>query len=66
MFIAYIAFGITSGLIAAIVAVLSGAGLFAAFLAYSLAGMIGIVGGLIWASVPKQGRETIHVDAQRS
>jgi len=33
MFIAYIAFGIISGLIAAIVAVFSGAGLLAAFVA---------------------------------
>ena len=66
MFIAYIAFGIISGLIAAIVAVFSGAGLLAAFVAYSLAGMIGIVGRLIWARVPKQGHGSKHGVAQRS
>jgi hypothetical protein len=66
MFIAYIAFGITSGLIAAIVAVLSGAGPLAAFFAYSAAGLIGIIGGLVWARVPKQGLEIRNSAAQRS
>ena len=65
MFIAYIVFGIASGLIAAVVVLLSGAGLLMAFLAYSLAGMAGIIGGLVWASVPKLTGETKHAAAQR-
>ena len=65
MFIVYIAFGVASGLIAAIVALFSGTSLLMAFVAYALAGIAGMVAGLIWASVPKQWRTAKHSAAQR-
>ncbi len=65
MFIVYIAFGMASGLIALTVALLSGVGLLAAFGAYVLAGMVGMVAGLVWTSAPKPARATKHTAAQR-
>lgn len=66
MFVVYIAFGIISGLVAATIALLSGFGIFTAFIAYALAGIAGMVVGLIWASVPKQNVAAKHPATQRS
>ena len=66
MFIVYIAFGITSGLIAATVALFSGTGFLMALAAYVLAGMAGMIAGLIWTSIPKQGRTAKQIVTQRS
>lgn len=65
MFIVYIAFGVASGLIAATVTLLSGASFFMAFLAYALAGLGGMLAGLIWAGVPKNNTAK-HTVTQRS
>lgn len=66
MFIVYIAFGIASGLIAVTVALLSGASMGMAFLAYVLAGIAGMVAGLIWANMPNQLRTQKQPATQRS
>ena len=65
MFIVYIAFGIASGLIAATVALLAGSTFFMAFVAYVLAGLAGMVAGLVWTLVPKPRRTTKHAATQR-
>jgi hypothetical protein len=66
MFIGYIAFGIASGLIAAIVALFSGAGFLTAFFAYILAGIIGVVAGSVWAIAPKYSKSAKQPLTHRS
>lgn len=66
MFILYIILGIASGMLATTVALLSGAGIFLAILAYILGGMIGFVAGLAWVNTPQQERSEKHAAAQRS
>ncbi len=66
MFILYIILGIASGMLATTVALLSGAGIFLAILAYILGGMIGFVAGLVWVNIPQQERSEKHAAAQRS
>ncbi|HEV8036045.1 hypothetical protein [Yoonia sp.] len=66
MFILYIILGIASGMVAATVTMLSGAGIFLAVLAYILGGMIGFVAGLVWVNAPQQERSEKHAAAQRS
>ncbi|KQB96322.1 hypothetical protein AL073_09990 [Loktanella sp. 1ANDIMAR09] len=66
MFILYIILGIALGMVAATVALLSGAGIFLAILAYIVGGMIGFVAGLLWVHVPRQECAEKHAAAQRS
>ncbi|PXW72223.1 hypothetical protein C7964_101332 [Loktanella sp. PT4BL] len=66
MFILYIILGIASGMLATTVALLSGAGIFLAILAYIVGGMIGFVAGLVWVNTPQQERSEKHAAAQRS
>lgn len=52
MFIAYIALGIATGIVAAITTLLTGSGVGMAFAAYVLGGMAGISAGVLWALLP--------------
>jgi Na+-transporting methylmalonyl-CoA/oxaloacetate decarboxylase gamma subunit len=53
-------------MLATTVALLSGAGIFLAILAYIVGGMIGFVAGLVWVNTPQQERSEKHAAAQRS
>lgn len=66
MFILYIIFGIATGLVAAIVALLAGASFLTAFFAYALAGMVGMSLGLVWALSPKENKVAKQAVTQRS
>ncbi len=59
MFIAYIALGIASGFIAAIVTLLAGSGFLMAFMAYVLVGMAGMAIGvfilILYYSIKQKG-----------
>lgn len=65
MFIAYIALGIATGVIAAITMLLTGSGVGMAFAAYVLGGMAGVGAGVLWALLPTGGA-TPHQVPQRS
>ena len=52
MFIAYIALGIVTGIVAAIATLVAGSGLGMAFAAYVLGGMAGVGAGVLWALLP--------------
>jgi len=65
MFILYIALGIVSGVIAAIVVLISGGGLLKVVVAYALAGLAGMLAGLIWANLPTSGRTAKQATPQR-
>ncbi len=56
MIIVYIAYGIVSGMVAASTALWVGAGLFSAFVAYIIAGIVGMTAGLVLVAAPKQIR----------
>lgn len=66
MFIVYLILGIVSGLIAAAVALLSGASFLMAVLAYGLGGIAGMIAGLVWSHLPKQTKPTKQPATQRS
>jgi uncharacterized membrane protein YuzA (DUF378 family) len=66
MFIVYIILGIASGIIAAAVTLLSGAGVLLAILAYILGGMTGFIAGILWSNAPHQNKAEEHAAAQRS
>ncbi len=65
MFILYIAFGIVAGLVAGAVTLLSGASFLMAILAYVLAGIFGMMAGLIWSNLPKQTKPAKQPATQR-
>lgn len=56
MVIMYLGFGIISGLLASVIALLSGAGIFLAFIAYVLAGIAGMLAGVLCSTMPRQAR----------
>ncbi len=64
--IAYILPGIVSGILAAIVAFLSGAGLLLAFVAYVVGGMVGMVTAIVWMLSPPKPAQSKHSVTQRS
>jgi uncharacterized membrane protein YeaQ/YmgE (transglycosylase-associated protein family) len=66
MFIVYIILGIASGIVAATVALLSGAGVLLAILAYIIGGIVGVVAGALWSIAPQQNRAEKQTAAQRS
>ncbi len=66
MFIAYIALGIASGFIAAIVTLLAGSGFLMAFTAYVLVGMAGMAIGVLWMLYPQRTAQTKRPIPQRS
>lgn len=54
MFLAYIAFGIITGLIAAIVTLASGAGIAMSIAAYAVGGLTGMVFAVLWMLLPER------------
>ncbi|MCK0093962.1 hypothetical protein MWU60_00145 [Yoonia sp. F2084L] len=66
MFIVYIAFGFVSGIIAAAAMLMSGSGFFAAFVAYVLAGVVGMGASLWWSFAPRQDIENKTTVTQQS
>jgi hypothetical protein len=66
MLILYIILGIASGLIAAIAAVVAGANLLSAFLAYVLAGSAATVLCICWSLAPRRSRAAKNAVTQRS
>lgn len=66
MFIVSIAFGILSGIIAAIAALLSGSGFTTALVIYVVAGMVGTIFMVVWNMIPKQSHRAKGVVTQRS
>lgn len=71
MLVVYIVLGISSGLIAAIIALLSGAGILASLIAYLIAGTIGVFMGVLWLIVKQiycgeNTAGTKSLDAQRT
>ncbi len=66
MIIVYIAFGIASGMIAASVALWTGAGLFSAFVAYIIAGMVGMAAGVVLVTAPQQSKPVKQALTHRS
>ena len=61
MAIAFIAFGVTTGLFAAAVTLLSGSGVLLAFLAYVLGGMAAIPLVVLWKLRPSRTTSAKHV-----
>jgi len=66
MIIVYIAIGIVFGLIAMIATLASGAGVLAAFSAYILVGLVGLVCGVVATQIPKRSRAEKQGAVQRS
>lgn len=66
MLIIYLALGFCCGVIAATAALWSGAGILAAFAAYTIGGMTGVVLSIFWAALPQRANAAKHGATQRS
>jgi tetrahydromethanopterin S-methyltransferase subunit C len=54
MFVAYIALGIVSGIVAAAFALATGSGFLVALAAYIIGGVVGVVCGILWSLAPQR------------